>query len=177
MNMKRLREPGHAQFLFFLFVVLHFYSRNSAFWTKSDSRYFFHCKHGNLSPCCPQRINENNKGRSMLYHGVNHIVSFFYYIQFNHAVPHRIHCSTSAPSRPCPSCIRSDTLHHGWNLILEEYDGEMMSSKKKKGMSITPQDYQSQNKAGQDLNHVGNPDLDLSLSWKANLNHSKVVDN
>lgn len=44
---------------------------------------------------------------------------------------------------------------------------------------------QSQMKAGQALNHniikdlriLLSPDLDLSLSWKANLNHSKVVDN
>lgn len=57
------------------------------------------------------------------------------------ACPHRIHCSRSAPSHPCPSCIRSDTLHHGWNPTLEEKHGEVMSSKK--GQYITPQDYQS----------------------------------
>lgn len=117
MNMNRLRRPGHAQFLVTLCSSGQFspVTLLCILLTKKwFERFFSCCKHGKLSPC-PQRINKNNK------EGTHCIMSVtYYYLRFDCACPYRIHCSRSALTRPCPSCIRSDTLHRGWNPTLEE---------------------------------------------------------
>lgn len=151
MNMNRLREPGHAQFLLILFVVLQFFFFLLKFCfvlfrRKSDSRVFFPpiVNMKSYPHVLPEEWMKTTKEARIVSWGKTHcnlLLLCTTCIMYVCACPHRIHCSRSAPSRPCPSCIRSDTLHHGWNPTLEEKHGEVMSSKK--GQYITPQDYQS----------------------------------